>query len=75
MIAKRNTVAQVAASTGTIITTTANSATIKEGEGMCENEDRGDNCEELYNCCSCGGVDCGCRYCWDCNACDECKGA
>jgi len=32
-------------------------------------------CSDLYDCCSCGGVDCGCRYCFDCNACDNCKGA
>lgn len=34
------------------------------------------NCEEIYNCCDCGGEDeeygCGCRYCWSCNACDDC---
>lgn len=29
-------------------------------------------CDELYNCCSCGGNDCGCRYCHDCNACEVC---
>ena len=30
-------------------------------------------CSDLYDCCSCGGNDCGCGYCWDCNACDFCK--
>ena len=30
------------------------------------------NCSEVYNCCSCGGVGCGCLYCWNCNACEEC---
>ena len=30
-------------------------------------------CERLFDCCSCGGHDCGCRYCFDCNACDACR--
>lgn len=30
------------------------------------------NCEEIYNCCDCGGNDCGCGYCWSCNACEDC---
>jgi hypothetical protein len=30
------------------------------------------NCSEIYNCCDCGGNDCGCRYCWSCNACEDC---
>ena len=29
-------------------------------------------CEDMFDCCDCGGNDCGCRYCWSCNACDEC---
>lgn len=29
-------------------------------------------CEEIYTCCDCGGNDCGCAYCWSCNACEEC---
>ena len=30
-------------------------------------------CEYYYDCCSCGGgSDCGCSYCWDCNACEDC---
>lgn len=32
------------------------------------------DCFLLFNCCSCGGgTDCGCPYCFDCNACDACK--
>lgn len=30
------------------------------------------NCSEIYNCCDCGGNDCGCAYCWSCNACEDC---
>ena len=30
------------------------------------------NCSEIYNCCDCGGNECGCPYCWSCNACEEC---
>lgn len=30
------------------------------------------NCEEIYNCCDCGGNDCDCHYCWSCNACEDC---
>jgi len=33
------------------------------------------DCEKIYNCCDCGCKDsngCGCRYCWSCNACEEC---
>jgi hypothetical protein len=29
-------------------------------------------CEKMYNCCDCGGNECGCSYCWSCNACDIC---
>lgn len=32
-------------------------------------------CSEYYNCCDCGikdGDGCGCRYCWSCNACEDC---
>lgn len=32
-----------------------------------------DVCRDHYNCCDCGGEDCGCRYCFSCNACDYCK--
>lgn len=35
------------------------------------------NCRKHYNCCDCGkAIDadsgCGCRYCFSCNACEEC---
>ena len=30
------------------------------------------NCEDMYDCCDCGGSDCGCVYCWSCNACENC---
>lgn len=30
------------------------------------------NCDEIYNCCDCGGNDCGCGYCFSCNACEDC---
>lgn len=42
---------------------------------MCESvtKDNKLTCEDLYNCCDCGGVECGCPYCWSCNACDTCK--
>lgn len=32
------------------------------------------DCEKVYDCCDCGGVEygCGCNYCWSCNACEEC---
>ena len=40
---------------------------------MCENvKHGGSDCSELFNCCDCGGNDCGCPYCFSCNACDEC---
>ena len=42
----------------------------------CENRDAygygGCSCEEAFNCCDCGGNECGCAYCWSCNACDTC---
>lgn len=31
-----------------------------------------DTCTELFNCCDCGGSECGCRECFSCNACDHC---
>lgn len=31
-----------------------------------------DSCFEYYNCCDCGGAECGCRYCFSCKACDSC---
>lgn len=30
------------------------------------------SCSDIYNCCNCGGNDCGCRYCFSCNACSRC---
>lgn len=39
----------------------------------CENENNGCTCEDLFDCCDCGGNDCGCAYCWSCNACEICK--
>lgn len=30
------------------------------------------NCGDLYDCCDCGGNNCGCRYCFSCNACEDC---
>lgn len=44
----------------------------------CENLGGGNTltCEQMFDCCSCGTDDqengCGCRYCWDCNACQTC---
>ena len=32
-----------------------------------------DVCHDHFNCCDCGGNDCGCGYCFSCNACDYCK--
>lgn len=29
-------------------------------------------CERMFDCCDCGGNDCGCCYCFSCNACDSC---
>lgn len=31
-------------------------------------------CCEMYNCCNCGDSECGCHYCFSCNACETCKG-
>jgi hypothetical protein len=31
-------------------------------------------CEDYFDCCDCGGNDCGCAYCWSCNACEDCLG-
>lgn len=31
------------------------------------------SCGDLYNCCACGGENCGCAYCFDCHACDNCR--
>lgn len=35
----------------------------------------GRDCTYMYDCCNCGGADCGCAYCFDCKACDHCKNA
>lgn len=41
--------------------------------GICENQkDVGTDCDGMFDCCDCGGHDCGCRYCWSCNACEKC---
>ena len=32
-----------------------------------------DVCHDHYNCCDCGGAECGCGYCFSCHACDYCK--
>ena len=29
-------------------------------------------CSYLYDCCNCGDYDCGCPYCFACNACENC---
>lgn len=42
---------------------------------QCDWTVEGTTCGAMYNCCSCGGVGCGCAYCWDCNACEFCQGA
>lgn len=41
----------------------------------CENIKAGSKypCTEAFNCCDCGGNECGCAYCFSCNACDYCK--
>ena len=49
---------------------------IEAGSEACEYagipEYNGMTCSDLYDCCSCGGNDCGCAYCFDCNACEFC---
>ncbi|HAS5696685.1 hypothetical protein [Vibrio cholerae] len=43
-------------------------------KNMCEEMDnQGNCCSEHYNCCNCGTGNCGCRYCFSCNACSFCK--
>ena len=29
-------------------------------------------CHEQFNCCDCGGNECGCHYCFSCKACEVC---
>ena len=45
-----------------------------ETEPTCLNEgDGSSNCSDSYNCCDCGGNNCGCCYCFSCNACEVCN--
>ncbi len=46
-------------------------------DDMCENlcSSTAICCSALYNCCNCGSGNCGCAYCWSCNACSECTGS
>lgn len=30
------------------------------------------DCRGLNDCCDCGGNECGCAYCFSCNACESC---
>ena len=30
------------------------------------------DCHNLYNCCDCGGNECGCPSCFSCKACEFC---
>jgi hypothetical protein len=48
--------------------------TVTSKDSKCENKQDGqsDECSDLFNCCFCGGDECGCRYCFDCNACEHC---
>lgn len=39
----------------------------------CENQEFNHDCSTLYDCCDCGDNECGCAYCWSCNACETCK--
>lgn len=29
-------------------------------------------CDKQFNCCDCGGNECGCHYCFSCKACEFC---
>ena len=42
-------------------------------EPACQMGAAPDDCAGLFDCCDCGGDDCGCCYCWSCNACDACR--
>lgn len=43
-------------------------------DNMCEEMDgNGDCCHQHYNCCDCGGNNCGCSGCFSCKACPFCK--
>ena len=35
-------------------------------------ENKKNTCSYYFDCCDCGGNDCGCGYCWSCKACEEC---
>ncbi|MFL7013635.1 hypothetical protein [Enterovibrio norvegicus] len=40
---------------------------------QCEELDNsGHGCSDNYNCCDCGGHNCGCAYCFSCHACPHC---
>jgi hypothetical protein len=47
-------------------------AEIKRVQDNCENSNGNYTCSDLFDCCDCGGHDCGCAYCWSCNACEFC---
>jgi len=32
-----------------------------------------ETCHDYFNCCDCGGENCGCRYCFSCRACEYCR--
>jgi hypothetical protein len=36
------------------------------------NDDNLCECSDHYDCCDCGGYECGCAYCFSCNACEYC---
>lgn len=40
---------------------------------VCENAPEM-TCDVMFNCCDCGGNDCGCGYCFSCHACAVCRG-
>jgi hypothetical protein len=33
---------------------------------------KGETCGSLFNCCNCGGEECGCAYCYACRRCEAC---
>lgn len=44
-------------------------------DSTCENQEYGETCEDIYNCCNCGVEDTEfvcCNYCFSCNACYTC---
>lgn len=50
---------------------TSENVVLKEKEKFIENTCN-NGCSSLYDCCDCGGNECGCLYCWSCNACEVC---